>query len=195
MILKIETGLLWDSVEGRAYLSGPLLNAEPKLKTSKNTFIGLRIGTAINTQRILTSEPNQFIINNENGVNGVISLGPTFDYYLTTKAFRPYFGIGVGYYLLSTSKRGFDVSFPFDSFRLSIDNQLGFLVRGGFNFHKLVIGRKDFSRVVFGITFNYIPKSDVEASNGQKLGTIVSSNLALSIGYTIGDLKGVRSGQ
>lgn len=188
--LKIETGLLWDSVEGRIYHSGPFLNVEPKLKTSKNTVIGLRIGAALNTQRILISDPSQFYINNNVGFNGVISLGPTFDYYFTTDNFRPYLGIGFGHNFLTTTKNGFDIGNPSGDVELSIDNQVGLLFRGGFDLHKLVIGRFDFSKFDLGLAFNYIPKSDVELSNGQKIGTVVTSNVALSIGHTIGEVKG-----
>lgn len=187
MKLKIEAGLLWDSVEGKIYLSGPFLNVEPKLKTSKNTVLGLRIGAALNTQKILTSDPNQFYINNNVGSNGVISLGPTLDYYFTTNNFlRPYFGIGLGHYFLTTSKKGRAIQNPFDSLGLSVDNQFGFLLRGGVNLQKLVIGRIDFSRFILGLEFNHIPKTDVETSSGQKIGTVNNSYLGLSFGFMVG---------
>lgn len=187
MKLKIEAGLLWDSVEGKIYFSGPLLNVEPKLKTSKNTVLGLRIGAALNTQKILTSDPQLFYINNSVGYNGAISIGPTFDYYFITNSFlHPYFGIGFGHYFLTTSKKGRAIQNPFDSLELSVNNQLGFLIRGGVNLHKLVIGRTDFSRFILGLEFNYIPKTDVEASNGQKIGTVNSSYFGLSFGFMVG---------
>lgn len=189
MKLKIETGLLWDCVEGRIYLSGPFLNVEPKLKTSKNTVIGMRIGAAINTQRILTSDPFQLSINNNVGINGVISLGPTFDHYFNTANFRPYLGLGFVHNFLTTSKKGFVIGNPLDALGLSIDNQVGFLLRGGLDLHKVVIGRFDFSKFVLGLEFNYIPKADVKASNGQKVGTVANSNVALSIGHVFGNVK------
>ena len=179
--LKIEAGILWDWVEDRIYLSGPFLNVEHKLKTSKNTVIGLRLGAALNSQRILTSDPNQFYIINDtdNNGNGAISFGPTLDYYFTKKKSRPYLGLGVGYIFLTTSKKGFVIGYPSDVLELSVNNQLGFLLRGGF----------DLGKVIAGLEFNYIPKTDVEISNGQKIGTVVTSNIALSIGFTIGNWK------
>jgi len=192
--LKIETGFLWDWVEGRMYFSGPFLNLEPKLKTSKNTFIGLRFGAAINTQRILTADHLQFYINNEfynggNGNNAIISLIPTFDYYFKENNARPYLGLGLGYYSLSSSKQGFVIGNDNEPFELSVENQIGFLIRGGINLQNVVVGRFDLSRITIGVEYNYIPTADVSISNGQKIGTILNSNIALSFGYLIGASK------
>lgn len=191
--MKIEAGILWDWVDGKIYLSGPFLNIEPKLKTSKNTFIGLRIGAAENTQRILTSDPNQFHINNENDNgygNSVFSLVPTFDYYFSKNKLRPYLGVGIGYYFLTTSKDVFVIGKPFDYVQeLTINNQIGFLLRGGFNLHKVIVGRFDLSKFTIGLEYNHVPKTDVEIPNGQVVGTVVTSNIAMSFGYTFGNRK------
>lgn len=191
--LKIGAGVFWDWVEGRIYLSGPFLYVEPKLKTSKNTIIGLRIGAAENSQRILTSDPNRFYIENgyDNGNgNSVFSFVPTFDYYFINNNFRPYLGAGIGYYFLTTSKDVFVIGGPFDDvLELSINNQVGFLLRGGFDLYKFKVGRFDLSKFTVGLEFNYIPKADVEISNGQTVGTVVTSNIALSLGYTFGNRK------
>jgi len=66
-----------------------------------------------------------------------------------------------------------------------VDNQISFLLRGGIDLPKWVIGKLDFSKFIFGVEFNYIPKADVSSSGGQKLGTVSSSNVALSIGHMI----------
>ena len=184
--LKIETGTLWDWVEGKIFISGPFLNLEPKLKTSKNTFIGLRVGFALNTQKILASDSRQFFTNNNSDNNGIISLVPTFDYYFIKNNFRPYFGLGIGYYFLTTSKKGFVVGAASNVLELSVKNQIGFLLRGGFNLHKLEIGRFDLSKFIIGLEFNFIPKADVEIPNEQLIGTIDNSYIGLSIGYAIG---------
>ncbi len=192
--LKIETGVLWDWVGGRTYLSGSFLNVEPKLKVSKNTVIGLRLGAAVNSQRILSSDRSQFYINNDfensdSRGNVVISLVPTFDYYFSQKKLRPYLGLGLGYNFLTTYKKGLVIGNPSDELELSVNNQLGLLLRGGVNLPKVMLGRLDLSKLIVGLEFNYIPKTDVEISSGQKVGTVVTSNIALSIGYTIGDGK------
>ncbi len=189
MKLKIEAGFLWDSVDEKIYLSGPFLNVEPKLKTSRNTVVGLRIGAALNTQRILTSDPEEYYIANEVGNNGIISLASTFDYYFRKNNFRPYLGIGVGHYFLTSTKRGFAIRDPYDALELNVDNQFGLLLRVGFDLHKFVIGKLDFSKFTLGLEYNYIPQANVETLNGQKLGTISTSNVALSIGHTIGFTK------
>jgi len=55
--------------------------------------------------------------------------------------------------------------------------------------HKVVIGRADLSKFIFGLEYNYIPIADIKVSNGQRVGTVAMSNLSLSIGYTFGDFK------
>ncbi len=188
VFIKIETGLLWDAVEGKTYLSGPFLNIEPKLRISKKTILGLRIGTTINTQRILATNSDQFNINNEEGVNGVIAFGPAFDYYFNTTKFQPHIGIGLGYYLLSTSKKGVDIQYPLDPIKMEIDNQVGILVRAGFNLYNMAIGNTDFSRYILGVEFHYIPKANVELTQeARQVGTVSSSYFSITIGRTFGD--------
>ena len=185
--LKIEIGILFDAVEGSFFLSGAFFNLEPKLNVSKNTVIGLRIGAASNSQRILTINPNQFFVNNENenAGNSAVSFIPTIDYYLNNKNIRPYLGFGIGYYILNTSKEGFFMANLFDGQELSINNKIGFLFRSGFDLGKFIVWGFDFSKFSVGLEFNYIPKTDVEFSDGELIGTIANSNIALAIGYTI----------
>ena len=149
----------------------------------------MKLGAAKNTQWILNSDPGQFRIANEIGHNSIISIGPTFDYYINTSKSRPYIGLGIVHNFLTTNKNGFFVDNPSDPRELSIDNKIGFLLRAGVDLRKVTIGRSDLSKFILGLEFNYIPKADVKASNGQKLGTIANSYLALSIGYVFGDVK------
>ena len=188
--LKIETGFLWDWYEGSIYLSGPFLNVEPKLKASKNTVIGLRIGAALNTQAIKNADPLQFYINkNLNSNNVAISLIPTFDYYFVNNKFRPYLGLGLGYYFLTTSKDVYVRGNFIDAVEVSVNNQIGFLVRGGLELRKFKVGRFDLSKFIVGLEFNYILKGEIEMPNGQIIGTMDNSNIALSFGYIIGQGK------
>jgi len=199
--LKIETGPLTDLVKkrmdySRSFFSGAFLHVEFKLKTSKNTFIGLRIGPSQNTQLIKNSFSNQFDIldkidfkNHWNGIasNDVFSFVPTFDYhYFMGKNLRPYFGVGIGWNLLSTAKKTFAIGNRFDELELSVNNQVGFLIRGGFGFRKLIVGRFDLSKFSLGLEYYFVPKTDVNISNGQKIGTLANSYLGFSMGYTIG---------
>lgn len=190
--LKMETGILWDWVDGRTYLSGSFLYIEPKLKTSKNAFIGLRIGAAHNTQRVQTTDATQFSIDNYNDRgNGTFSFIPTFDRcFGNNNKYQPYIGVGLGYYFLTTSKDVFINNDPTnEAFKAKVNNQIGFLLRSGFTLYNLKVGRVDLSNVVVGVEFNYIPVADVEISSGERVGTINASNVALSIGYVFGNKK------
>jgi len=195
--LKIETGFLWASDEESSKLLdeenlGLFFRIEPTLKTSKNTVIGLRIGLAVNTQKIEDFDPLEFYFyrNISSGIiqfidpdNRIISFVPTFDYYFIENNFRPYLGLGVGYYFLTNytgvSRR--DVANPSeDLIEINVKNQIGFLLRGGLDLGKLIVG----------LEFNYIPKADIEIPNGQIIGTVDNSYIGLSIGYAIEMGKG-----
>lgn len=152
---------------------GLFLNVEPKLEVSKNTFIGLRIGIVINAHSIENYDNSQYGIDGISD-NGGISLVPTIDYYLNENNFRPYLGVGVGPYLLTNyldvfaygSQRGFEVY---------VKNQLGFLLRGGWESDKLRLG----------LEYNFISKADIETPNDQIIGIVDNSYFGVSIGFTI----------
>ncbi len=61
----------------------------------------------------------------------------------------------------------------------SVNNQVGFLLRGGFELGKTRLG----------LEYNFIPKADIEIPNGQIIGTVDNSYFGLSIGFTIGGGK------
>lgn len=162
---------------------GFFLNAEPKVKITKNAFIGLRVAVVFNPQKIEIHNTLQFYHNHEFD-NGGFSFVPIFDYYLNENIFlnkyffRPYLGLGVGPYLLT---RHLDVtSFNSgDDFVATIDRQLGLLFRGGVESNNLRIG----------LEYNFISKADIEEPNGQTIGTVDNSYLGLSFGYVIGGRK------
>jgi len=186
--VKIETGFLWDWVYGKIYLSGPFLNVEPQLKTSKNTCIGLRLGAAFNSQAIKNADPRQFYIDkNFNSGNKALSLIPTFNYYFSKNKRRPYLSLGIGYYFLTTSKKVFVLGKFVDALGLSVNNQIGFLLRGGFDLHRFMVRRFGLNKFTIGLEVNYIPKAAIEVPNGPIIGSINNSNIALAIGYKIGN--------
>ncbi|MEM6380652.1 MAG: hypothetical protein AAF705_20885, partial [Bacteroidota bacterium] len=126
---------------------------------------------------------------NEKSGNGVISFVPTFDYYLNENIFlnryffRPDLGLGVGYYLLGTYIEVTQLDkadFSKEEIRGSVSNQVGFLVRGGVEFNKLIIG----------LEYNFIPKADIELPDGQTIGTVDLSFIGLSFGFPIEFGKG-----
>lgn len=168
---RIEPGVLLNADSENLAL---LLNIEPKVQTSENIVFGLRIGLATNTQKFKINDPSQFFIDDAHD-NGIISFVPTFDYYLNQNNNRPYVGLGLGYYLFN----GTDVSTRNGSREVlegSVNNQLGFLIRGG-----LEIGNTR-----YGLEYNLIPKATIEIPNGQTIGTVDNSYFGLSIGFTIG---------
>ena len=143
---------------------------------SRATFLGLRLGAAFNTQRILTTDPDQVTINNEEGANSALSVGLAIDYYFYQSRLSPYLGIGLIHNSLNTSKTAFLSNDRFTDFGLSVGNHIGFLVRGGI----------DLSKFVLGVEFNFIPKANVTAPDEQVVGSIAMSNVALSVGRVFG---------
>lgn len=185
--LKIEAGLNWKPAEKDIinHWDWSLhFSLEPKLKTSKKTFIGLRIQANENEPFNEKYKPPQFFIDNNININfleatptTLISFVPTFDYYFSKNRFKPYLGVGVGYYFLTTSKDVlvFGASFD-DELKTSVDNPVGFLIRGGLEMGKVSIG----------LEFNYLLEADIKIPSGLIIGTVNDSFIALSIGYSFG---------
>lgn len=172
--LRVEPGVLLETASENL---GVLLNIEPKVKCSENTVLGLRFGIAVNPQKFVINNSSSFFIDDLDD-NGMMSFVPTFDYYLNEARFRPYIGMGLGYYLFNNV----DVSNRNASVNVlegSVNNQVGFLLRGG-----LEIGK-----VRYGLEYNLIPKADIEIPIGQTIGTVDNSYFGLSIGFTIADRK------
>lgn len=167
--LRVAPGILiFSDIENL----GLLLTVEPNIKISKNTIIGLRFGVSINSQKFDSSDPSQFNIDGQND-SGAISFAPTYDHYFDEVTYRPYMGLGLGYYLLST----IDVSQIGEREILegTVKNQLGVLLRTGF----------ELGTTRIGLEYNFIPKADIEIPNGQIIGKVSSDYLGLSIGFTI----------
>ena len=188
--LKVEAGLNWKPVERNIINHWDWflhLSLEPKLKTSKKTFIGLRIQVIENEPTNEKYKPPQFFIDNNISINFFdvtpnthFSFVPTFDYYFSKKSFKPYLGVGVGYYFLTTSKGVLVFGPPFDDeLETSVDNPVGFLIRGGLEKGKLSVG----------LEFNYLLKADIKIPSGLVIGTVDDSFIALSIGYSFGISK------
>lgn len=172
VILRIEPGIL---IENHSENLGLLLNIEPNVQISKNKVIGLRFGMALNSQKFENIDSSQFLIDNLDDY-GVVSFIPTFDYYLNNKNYRPYIGLGLGYYLFFDD---IDVLTPNGSVEVlkgSAKNQVGLLLRGG-----LEIGKTR-----YGLEYNLIPKADIKMPDGKIIGRVNNSYLGLSIGFIIG---------
>lgn len=174
--LRIEPGVL---IENNSDNLGLLLNIEPKVKFSENGVIGLRFGIALNSQKFENIDSSQYLIDNLQDNYGVISFVPTFDYYFNEKKYRPYMGLGLGYYLLFDDLDILNPDGSIEKLKGSTKNQIGFLVRSGI----------EVGRVRCGLEYNLISKADINMPNRQRIGTINYSYLGLSIGFTIGEGK------
>lgn len=191
MKLKIETGLDLGK-------PGVFLNVEPKIKSSEATVFGLRFGivaysgsndvSTANTQTTGNNADFEYTISETSG-NGIISFVPTFDYYLNESifverhVFRPYLGLGVGFYILGTylEVTQLDIANAMEKeVRGRISNQIGFLFRAGIELEKLIIG----------LEYNLTPKADIDLSNSETIGTIDLSFVGLSLGFMIDLQKG-----
>lgn len=170
---RIEPGVLALTASDNL---GLLLNVEPRINISENSAIGLRFGVALNSQKYKNNDSSQFYIEDQND-NGIVSFTPTYDYYLNDDNYRPYLGLGIGYYLFGYTDV-FRIGMP-GALEGNVSNQLGFLLRGGF----------ESGRTRFGLEYNFIPKADIEIPNGQRIGTVDNSYLGVSIGFTIGGGK------
>lgn len=168
--LRIEPGVL---LKTESENLGILFNIEPIIKFSKNTVIGLRFGIALNPQKFKINDSSQFFINSLHD-NGVISFVPTFDYYLNENNYRPYIGLGIGYYLFDN----IDVSYQngsADVFKARVKNQVGILLRGGL----------ELGNTRLGLEYNFCSKADIKIPNNQIIGTVDSSYLGVSLGFII----------
>jgi len=154
---------------------GLLFNVEPNIEISVNSRIGLRFGLVLNSQKFENINSSRFFVDERND-NAVLSFVPTYDHYLSYHNFRPYVGIGLGYYVVS------DIILANPSENVtdgSIKNQLGFLLRGGFEIGKTRLG----------VEHNFSPKADIEIPDGQIIGKVDNSYFGISIGFRIGGGK------
>ena len=170
--LRIEPGVL---LKTESENLGLMLNVEPNIEISKNSVIGLRFGLALNPQKFETNDSSQFFFDDKND-NAVLSFMPTFDFYLNENYTRPYLGLGLGYYLFSSVV----IANPSENVTEgSVNNQLGLLLRGGFEWGKTKLG----------LEYNFIPKADIKIPSDQTIGTVNNSYFGVSIGFTIGGGK------
>ena len=183
--LKLDAGLNWKPAErdGTYWDWGLHFSLEPKLKTSKKTFIGLRIQVNENDPTNEKYKPLQFFI--DSNINNyffemtsttLISFVPTFDYYFSKNSFNPYLGAGVGIYMLAPSIEFSQNSTSSEELEASIDNQVGFLIRGGVDIWNLTVG----------LEYNYLPEAEIKTSSGLIIGIVDDSFIALTIGYSFG---------
>ena len=178
MTVGIEAGVL-DLAESGSL--GLFIYVEPKIKSSENTVIGLRIGATLNSQTIENADSLKFNIDDHSD-NGTISLVPTFDYFWNERKLRPSLGVGVGYHLFGNPIEAYRIGGPDPSegiLEIEMSKRVGLLLRGGLELGKMRLG----------LEYNFIPKSDIKLPEGPTIGTVDISYLGLSIGFEFGSGK------
>ena len=155
---------------------GGMLSIEPKYNIQDNMNVGLRWGGAGIAKDI---QNNSDTTSAEISANG--SLVGTYDYYFhksgSGSSLAPYIGAGVGYYSLANVK--VDDTSTSDEISPAVSGVMGGLIRGGL----------EWAGFRMGLEYNFIPDSDLENMNGEKVGTAKNSYLGIHIGFFVGGGK------
>lgn len=156
---------------------GGLLSIEPKFNISDNMNVGLRFGGAAVVRDLVSTDNEEFTAK----VAGIGSLVGTYDYYFhksgSGSSFAPYVGAGFGYYSLANVE--VDDSADTAEYTPAVSSVFGGLIRGGF----------EWTGFRMGLEYNFLPESDIEDLNGNKVGTAKNAYVGFSIGFFIGGGK------
>ena len=152
---------------------GAMFSLEPKYNIQDNMNIGLRIGVAAIIRDLNTDGSSSSAKVSANG-----SYVGTYDYYFhkSGSSFAPYIGAGVGYYSLANVE--FDDTAS-ETINPEVTGEMGALIRGGFEWGKFRMG----------VEYNLVPDSDLENSNGDKVGTASNTYVGIHLGFYLGGGK------
>jgi outer membrane protein W len=152
---------------------GAMFSLEPKYNIQDNMNIGLRIGVAAIIRDLNTDGSSSSAKVSANG-----SYVGTYDYYFhkSGSSFAPYIGAGVGYYSLANVE--FDDTAT-ETINPEVTGEMGALLRGGFEWGKFRMG----------VEYNLVPDSDLENSNGEKVGTASNTYVGIHLGFYLGGGK------
>ncbi len=152
---------------------GAMFSLEPKYNIQDNMNIGLRIGAAAIIRDLNTDGSSSSAKVSANG-----SYVGTYDYYFhkSGSSFAPYIGAGVGYYSLANVE--FDDTAS-ETINPEVTGEMGALLRGGFEWGKFRMG----------VEYNLVPDSDLEDSNGDKVGTASNTYVGIHLGFYLGGGK------
>ncbi len=163
---------------------------EPKYNINNKSSVGVRFSLGIFPSREIELSDSNFSIGSEGLfteiIDGIIpevifSTHFTYEYfYLRNKTgvFQPFIGGGLGFYILGDFEETI-VNQDNDVVNGSIQNQLGFLLRTGFELWKFRLG----------FEYNLIPRANIRISSNDIIGQINDSYLALSLGFNFGGGK------
>jgi outer membrane protein X len=156
---------------------GALFSIEPKYNIKDNMNVGLRIGGAGIVRDIQE--------NGDETTSAKISVSSsfvgTYDYYFhkSGSSFAPYIGAGVGHYSLANVE--FDQSDIENETTVNpeVSGEMGALIRAGFEWGKFRMG----------VEYNLVPESDLENTNGDKIGTVSNAYVGIHLGFYLGGGK------
>ena len=154
---------------------GGMLSIEPKYNITDNMNVGLRLGGAGIAKDIQTTTTTSAEVSAKGSVVG------TYDYYFhksgSGSSFAPYVGAGFGYYSLANVK--VDDTSNTTEISPAVSGVMGGLIRAGF----------EWSGFRMGVEYNVLPDSDLEALNGNIIGTAKNAYLGIHIGFFVGGGK------
>ena len=155
---------------------GGLVSLEPKYNIADNMNVGLRMGGAAVIRDLVSTNNEEFTAK----VAGISSFAGTYDYYFhkSGSSFAPYVGGGVGYYSLANVEVD-DSSADSEEITPAVSGVLGGLIRGGF----------EWGGFRMGLEYNFLPDSDLEDLNGDKVGTAKNAYVGIHIGFFVGGGK------
>jgi outer membrane protein W len=155
---------------------GVLVSLEPKYNIADNMNVGLRLGGAGVVRDYLNNNNDEFTAE----AAGIGSFVGTYDYYFhkSGSSFAPYVGGGIGYYSLANVKVD-DSVIDTNEYNNSVSGVFGGLIRGGF----------EWGGFRMGLEYNFLPDSDLEDVDGNKVGTAKNAYLGIHIGFFVGGGK------
>jgi hypothetical protein len=155
---------------------GVLVSLEPKYNIADNMNVGLRLGGAGVVRDYLNNNNEEFTAE----AAGIGSFVGTYDYYFhkSGSSFAPYVGGGIGYYSLANVKVD-DSVIDTNEYNNSVSGVFGGLIRGGF----------EWGGFRMGLEYNFLPDSDLEDVDGNKVGTAKNAYLGIHIGFFVGGGK------
>ena len=153
---------------------GGMISFEPKYNLTDNMNVGLRLGGVAIAKDF---QDNGSTTTAKVSANS--SFVGTYDYYIhkSGSSFAPYIGAGVGYYSLANVE--VNDSANSQDINPSVTGEMGALVRAGFEWGKFRMG----------VEYNFVPDSDLENLNGDKIGVVSNAYLGIHLGFYLGGGK------
>ncbi len=163
---------------------GGLLSLEPKFNIKDNMNIGLRLGGAAVVRDLVSNDNDEYTAK----VAGISSFVGTYDYYFhksgSGSSLAPYIGAGLGYYSLANVEVD-DSDVDSGELNPAVSGVFGGLIRGGLEWGGFRVG----------LEYNFIPDSDLEDLDGDKVGTAKNAYLGIHVGFFVGGGKWGRKAQ